>query len=70
MAIRLPTAAKHILRRSANKKSSVHVVPKGFFPVYIGELSQKKRYLVPLSFLNQPLFQDLLSKAEARRVWL
>ncbi|XWS55024.1 hypothetical protein CRYUN_Cryun10bG0139300 [Craigia yunnanensis] len=67
MTIRLPSAAKHILRRSAlttNKKSSTSLdVTKGFFPVYVGE-SQKKRFLVPLSFLNQPLFQDLLSKAE------
>ncbi|XVF00967.1 hypothetical protein REPUB_Repub04eG0048000 [Reevesia pubescens] len=67
MAIRLPSAAKHILRRSSltvNKRSSTYLdVPKGFFPVYVGE-SQKKRFLVPLSFLNQPLFQDLLSIAE------
>ena len=67
MAIRLPSAAKHILRRSAltaDKRSSTSLdVPKGFFPVYVGE-SQKQRFLVPLSFLNQPLFQDLLSKAE------
>ncbi|KAK6253769.1 hypothetical protein QUC31_015489 [Theobroma cacao] len=73
MAIRLPVvvAAKQILRRSAltsNKRASTSLdvpkdVPKGFFPVYVGE-SQRKRFLVPLSFLNQPLFQDLLSKAE------
>ena len=67
MAIRLRSAAKHILLRSAltaNKRSSTSLeVPKGFFPVYVRE-SQKKRFLVPLSFLNQPLFQDLLSKAE------
>ncbi|XVE93753.1 hypothetical protein REPUB_Repub01dG0221500 [Reevesia pubescens] len=67
MAIHLPSAAKHILRQSAlntNKISLTYLdVPKGFFPVYVGE-SQNKRFLVPLSFLNQPLFQDLLSKAE------
>ncbi|XP_010539005.1 PREDICTED: auxin-responsive protein SAUR21-like [Tarenaya hassleriana] len=38
-------------------------VPKGYFSVYVGE-SQKKRFLVPISFLNQPSFQDLLRKSE------
>ncbi|KDP27613.1 hypothetical protein JCGZ_19618 [Jatropha curcas] len=56
--------AKQILRRSANKASSSSSnVPKGFLAVYIGE-KEKKRYLVPISYLNEPSFQDLLSKAE------
>ncbi|CAN1143135.1 Auxin-responsive protein SAUR20 [Linum perenne] len=38
-------------------------VPKGFLVVYVGE-TQKKRFVVPLSYLNQPLSQDLLSMAE------
>ncbi|EYU35295.1 hypothetical protein MIMGU_mgv1a023063mg, partial [Erythranthe guttata] len=38
-------------------------VPKGHLTVYVGE-SQKKRFVIPLSYLNNPLFQDLLSKAE------
>ncbi|QCD88654.1 auxin-induced protein 15A-like [Vigna unguiculata] len=37
-------------------------VPKGYLAVYVGE--KKKRFLIPLSYLNQPLFQDLLSQAE------
>ncbi|XP_019057814.1 PREDICTED: auxin-induced protein 15A-like [Tarenaya hassleriana] len=38
-------------------------VPKGHLAVYVGE-SRKKRFLVPVSFLNKPSFQDLLRKAE------
>ncbi|KAF9620790.1 hypothetical protein IFM89_014727 [Coptis chinensis] len=38
-------------------------VPKGYFAVYIGEF-EKKRFVVPVSYLNQPWFQDLLSRAE------
>lgn len=32
--------------------------------MYVGESSEKKRYMVPFSFLSQPSFQELLSKAE------
>lgn len=69
MGIRLPsvTVAKQILRRTAligNKVASTNLdVPKGFLAVYVGE-AQKKRYVVPVSFLNHPSFQALLRKAE------
>ncbi|KDP27620.1 hypothetical protein JCGZ_19625 [Jatropha curcas] len=56
--------AKQILRGSANKASSRYSnVPKGFLAVYIGE-TEKKRFLVPVSYLNESSFQDLLSRAE------
>ena len=38
-------------------------VPKGYVAVYVGD-GQKKRFLIPVSCLNQPLFQDLLNQAE------
>ncbi|KAL4615976.1 hypothetical protein ACB092_07G165900 [Castanea dentata] len=38
-------------------------VPKGYLAVYVGE-SEKKRFMIPISFLNQPTFQQLLNKAE------
>ncbi|CAI0455516.1 unnamed protein product [Linum tenue] len=65
MAIGLPgTLAKQILRRSGSGSSKASSkVPKGFLAVYVGE-NQKKRFIVPVSYLSQPSFQDLLSMAE------
>ncbi|XP_058213176.1 auxin-responsive protein SAUR21-like [Rhododendron vialii] len=72
MAIRMPWImhAKQVLRRSsltaANKaasSSSSTDVPKGHFAVYIGE-SEKKRFVIPVSYLNNPSFQDLLGQVE------
>ncbi|KAF8051545.1 hypothetical protein N665_1709s0014 [Sinapis alba] len=52
--------AKKILSRSVTATT-----PKGFLAVYVGEDQvQKKRYIVPVSYLNQPSFQALLSKSE------
>ena len=67
MAIRMPFIlhAKQILRRSslaANREGSMDV-PKGYLAVYVGE-QEKKRFVIPISFLNQPSIQDLLSQAE------
>ncbi|PHT62414.1 Indole-3-acetic acid-induced protein ARG7 [Capsicum annuum] len=55
MAIRMPRIIK--------KFSTAGDVPKGHFVVYVGE-KQKKRFVIPISFLSQPLFQDLLCPAE------
>ena len=55
--------AKQILRRSSLHANQATEVPKGYFAVYVGE-SQKKRFTLPISFLNQPSFQGLLRKAE------
>ncbi|XP_061337762.1 auxin-responsive protein SAUR21-like [Gastrolobium bilobum] len=66
MAIRLPSImhAKHILCRSllSGKRVSANI-PKGYFAVYVGE-EKKKRFVVPISYLHEPAFQQLLSKVE------
>jgi SAUR family protein len=43
--------------------SAAKDVRKGYIAVYVGE-EEKKRFVIPVSYLNQPSFQDLLSKAE------
>jgi SAUR family protein len=59
--------AKNILRRSnsfAKRAASRFMdVPKGHLAIYVGE-SEKKRFVVPVSLLNHPSFQELLGKAE------
>ncbi|KAB2635484.1 auxin-induced protein 15A-like [Pyrus ussuriensis x Pyrus communis] len=70
MGFRLPAVipAKKLLRRSfsnTTKGASTNLayVPKGYFAVYVGE-SKKQRFVIPVSFLNEPSFQELLSEAE------
>lgn len=38
-------------------------VPKGHVAVYVGEM-QRKRFVIPISYLNHPAFQQLLKHAE------
>ncbi|CAF2342701.1 hypothetical protein BRARA_J01753 [Brassica rapa] len=67
--VRSLLGAKKILGRSltaaasSTSKTTASAAPKGFLAVYVGE-SQKKRYVVPISYLSQPSFQALLSKSE------
>ncbi|OIV93699.1 hypothetical protein TanjilG_16550 [Lupinus angustifolius] len=61
MGFRLPS----IIRTSFNaNKASSHVVevPKGYVAVYVGQ--QMKRFVIPISYLNQSSFQELLNQAE------
>ncbi|XP_071701431.1 auxin-responsive protein SAUR21-like [Rutidosis leptorrhynchoides] len=67
MAIPMPRIiqAKKILRRSFSNASNTTslVIPKGYFAVYVGE-EEKTRFVVPISLLSQPMFQELLHLAE------
>jgi len=57
MGFRLPS----IIRSRASTSKAVGV-PKGYLAVYIGE--KMKRFVIPISYLNQPTFQELLNQAE------
>lgn len=47
----------------SHKKTTRPSVPKGHFPIYVGE-EEKKRFVIPISYLKHPSFQNLLSRAE------
>ncbi|CAI9104670.1 OLC1v1003393C1 [Oldenlandia corymbosa var. corymbosa] len=67
MAIRLPRVnqAKQLLKRSISFGSNNAVdVPRGHCAVYVGESDERKRYVIPIAYLNEPSFQELLSQAE------
>ncbi|XP_054778188.1 uncharacterized protein LOC129286196 [Prosopis cineraria] len=58
---RLPRIRRaSIAAKMASSKSGK--VPKGYLVVYVGE--EMKRFAIPISYLNQPSFQELLSQAE------
>ena len=61
MGFRLHTILRaSVSSRQASSKSVE--VRKGYVAVYVGE--EQKRFVIPISYLNQPSFQDLLSQAE------
>lgn len=56
MGFRLPSA----IRKAATSK--VVKAPKGYLAVYVGE--NMKRFIIPISYLNQTSFQELLNQTE------
>lgn len=62
--IRSLLSAKKILGGSLVGTRKATSAQKGFLAVYVGESQNKQRYIVPVSYLSQPSFQVLLSKAE------
>ncbi|KAM0049325.1 putative small auxin-up RNA [Helianthus debilis subsp. tardiflorus] len=68
MAIRMPSIiqARQILKRSLSNGGSTPAsmdIPKGYFAIYVGE-QEKKRFVVPVSILSEPSFQQLLHQSE------
>ncbi|KAJ4833305.1 hypothetical protein Tsubulata_004332 [Turnera subulata] len=68
MGIRLPSlmpSVKQILKgKLVLARNQSDNVPKGHIAVYVGDQMYKKRFVVPITFLSHPSFQDLLNRAE------
>nr|AMQ09567.1 small auxin up regulated protein [Boehmeria nivea] len=64
MGFRLPSVIRKSSSNGNQASSTVSDVPKGFLAVYVGDESKMKRFIIPVPYLNQPLFQRLLSQAE------
>jgi len=56
MGFRLPS----IIRSRASSSKGLDV-PKGYLAVYVGE--KMKRFVIPISYLNQSSFQELLNQS-------
>ncbi|GAB2219845.1 hypothetical protein Droror1_Dr00007482 [Drosera rotundifolia] len=60
----ISSSAKQIISNSRSLTSKTKpTVPRGHFAVYIGN-EERKRYVIPLSSLNNPSFQAILNRAE------
>ncbi|GMH02818.1 hypothetical protein Nepgr_004657 [Nepenthes gracilis] len=66
MGFRLPSLisnAKQFIKLQSLISKNQQGIPKGHIVVYVGN-AEKKRYVVPLSYLTHPSFQELLNRAE------
>ncbi|KAF8112250.1 hypothetical protein N665_0065s0035 [Sinapis alba] len=52
------------MRNKNVSTTSSGLVPKGHVAVYVGERMEKTRFVVPISYLNHPLFREFLNRAE------
>ncbi|KAK8625136.1 hypothetical protein V6N13_090014 [Hibiscus sabdariffa] len=66
MGFRLPAMIQgswQLLKHHSGFSRKQPDVPKGHVAVYVGE-AQRKRFVVPISYLNHPSFAVLLNHAE------
>ena len=66
MGFHLPSIRRALF--AANQVSSKTVdVPKGYLAAYVGD--KMKRFVIPVSYLNQPSFQELCIYIVCKILW-
>ncbi|KAG6571065.1 Auxin-responsive protein SAUR21, partial [Cucurbita argyrosperma subsp. sororia] len=58
---RVVNAVQNIGLSSLTTHYKSSAIRKGYCAVYVGE-SKKKRFVIPITYLNEPFFKDLLSR--------
>ncbi|KAL1326529.1 hypothetical protein AAHE18_13G235700 [Arachis hypogaea] len=61
MDFRIPS-----IKRATKTISKGIDIPKGYLAVYVGD--NMRRFVILISYLNQPSFQELLSQVE--EIWI
>jgi len=62
MGFRIASIIKRASFSKTQGSSKGSEVPKGYLAVYVGD--RMRRFVIPVSYLNQPLFQELLNQTE------
>ncbi|QCE16877.1 SAUR family protein [Vigna unguiculata] len=60
MGFRFPAIRRASFTGSSQSSPKAINIAKGYVAVYVGE--RMKRFVIPMTYLNQPSFQDLLVK--------
>ncbi|XP_047154477.1 auxin-induced protein 10A5-like [Vigna umbellata] len=62
MGFRIPAIIRQASFSTAKTTRKGLEVPKGYLAVYVGD--KMRRFMIPVSYLNQSSFQQLLSQSE------
>ncbi|CAL5212575.1 unnamed protein product [Lathyrus oleraceus] len=62
MGFRITSIIKKASFSTSQGSTKGFEVPKGYLAVYVGD--KMRRFVIPVSYLNRPLFQELLNQAE------
>ncbi|RDX57820.1 Auxin-responsive protein SAUR32, partial [Mucuna pruriens] len=57
----VPVRNRHQEQR---KKVVIKDIPKGFLPIKVGQGEEQQKIVLPVMYLNHPLFSQLLKEAE------